>query len=164
MSSVFFLPTMMNSCSLKWIAAMISFSQGWKNANLMLEKGTSIMSPLLLEYLNPLRWHYSVPFIFFWPTLGLANKSLRMGLLPLFKLIFSKSTISSFAFFSLISILTFFWRALTCFYSSNTLLLFSLRKYISLTNTVGSVYLGKFRVARVFGKWKLNLSEAYLPY
>jgi MFS family permease len=41
----------------KWIAAMISLSQGWKNANFMLEKGPSMISPFMVEYLKPFKWH-----------------------------------------------------------------------------------------------------------
>ena len=65
-SSVFFLPIIIGSWSLKWIAAKIYFSQGWKKAFLILENMISIVSPLLAlgVYLKPLVWHYKIPLTF----------------------------------------------------------------------------------------------------
>ena len=81
------------------MAAIISFSQGWKNAYLMLENATSITYPLDVVYLKPFKWHSRFPFVFFWPIPGLTYNSRRIGLFPLLRLIFYCSTISSFACF-----------------------------------------------------------------
>ncbi len=114
-------------------------------------------------YLNPFRWHYKLPFVFFCPMPGLAYRSLKIGLFPLFKLIFYCSIMSYFACFSLSYSLTFFCKALTCLYRSAILLICWLLKTISLTKIVGSVYFGKFNVGMLFGRWKLNLSDAFFP-
>lgn len=114
-------------------------------------------------YLKPFKWHSRFPFVFFWPTAGRGNKSRKIGLFPLFKFNFYCSTISYFAFFSLVYVLIFFCKAFTCFSSSVNLAICWLLNTISLTNTLGYANLGKDKFDIELGKWKLNLNDANLP-
>lgn len=70
---------------------------------------------------------------------------------------------SYLACFSLVYNLTFFCKALTCFYNSVNLATAVLLKTIYLTKTEGSANLGNERFEIELGKWKLNLNEENFP-